>query len=84
MIDEAITERPPMSTASADARQHGEAEGRRWVAFELNMDYIAPSVFRFLPEDCSESDFRRAYHAVQSGQTFFVAPAAAGQIEFLG
>lgn len=45
-----------------------EVEGRRWLAFEERRDYLAASVFRFLPKDASPARVRAAYDAVSTGE----------------
>lgn len=47
--------------------QVAEAEGRRWMAFEQEIEYIASSVFRFLP-DADENELRERHSAILSGQ----------------
>jgi len=44
-----------------------EAEGRKWLAFEQRIDYLATSVFRFLGKDCRPDDMRRAYERIANG-----------------
>lgn len=46
-----------------------EAEGRRWLAFEERLDYLAASAFRFLPEGVSEAEIRAIHSKVNSGAT---------------
>jgi site-specific DNA-methyltransferase (cytosine-N4-specific) len=41
-----------------------EAEGRRWLAFELNREYVAASVLRFVPKGLSVSRIRALYDAI--------------------
>jgi site-specific DNA-methyltransferase (cytosine-N4-specific) len=45
-----------------------ETEGRRWLAFELEPEYVATSALRFVPKDASEQETRYAYEAVQRGE----------------
>jgi site-specific DNA-methyltransferase (cytosine-N4-specific) len=47
--------------------QVAEAEGRRWIGFEERLDYLAASIFRFLPKDISPDRLREAYGQVASG-----------------
>jgi site-specific DNA-methyltransferase (cytosine-N4-specific) len=44
-----------------------EIEGRRWLAFEERLDYLAASVFRFLPKDTPADRLREAYERVAAG-----------------
>jgi len=44
-----------------------EAEGRKWLAFEQRIDYLATSVFRFLGKDCRPDDMRSAYERISIG-----------------
>jgi site-specific DNA-methyltransferase (cytosine-N4-specific) len=45
-----------------------ETEGRRWLAFEERLDYVAASAFRFLPDETGEEDLRGVYDRVSSGE----------------
>jgi len=45
-----------------------EIEGRRWLGFEERQDYVAASVFRFLPKDTPAAKMQAAYEAVLSGE----------------
>lgn len=47
--------------------QVAQAEGRKWLAFEMEREYLASSVFRFMPEDSSPDQLRQAYEAIKSG-----------------
>ncbi len=44
-----------------------EVENRRWLAFEERQDYLAASVFRFLPKDTTPTKLREAFDAVTAG-----------------
>jgi site-specific DNA-methyltransferase (cytosine-N4-specific) len=44
-----------------------EIEGRRWLAFEERQDYLAASVFRFLPKDIPDAKRRAVFDAVSAG-----------------
>jgi site-specific DNA-methyltransferase (cytosine-N4-specific) len=46
-----------------------EREGRRWLAFDERLDYLAASAFRFLPETTSDADMKAAHNAILAGQT---------------
>ena len=46
-----------------------EAEGRRWLAFEERIDYVATSVLRFLSSDLADSDIRDIHARILSGET---------------
>ena len=48
------------NTAGAVAEQ----EGRRWLAFDERLDYLAASAFRFFPEAATDADLRAAHDAV--------------------
>lgn len=41
-----------------------EAEGRRWLAFENRLDYLAASTFRFVGEGCDAEALRGLYEAI--------------------
>jgi site-specific DNA-methyltransferase (cytosine-N4-specific) len=45
-----------------------EIEGRRWLAFEERQDYLAASVFRFMPKDTPATKLQAAYDAVSTGE----------------
>jgi site-specific DNA-methyltransferase (cytosine-N4-specific) len=47
--------------------QVAESLDRRWLAFELDAEYVAASVFRFMPDSISDDDLRRIYERVRSG-----------------
>jgi site-specific DNA-methyltransferase (cytosine-N4-specific) len=46
-----------------------ESEGRRWLAFEERIDYVATSVFRLLGKECKPEDMRHAYEQIMNGKT---------------
>jgi site-specific DNA-methyltransferase (cytosine-N4-specific) len=46
-----------------------EVEGRRWLAFEERRDYLAASVFRFLPKDTPADRLRAAHDRVANGES---------------
>lgn len=46
-----------------------EKLGRRWMAFEDRLDYIAASLFRFLPDGISEADALSGQQRVLKGET---------------
>lgn len=46
-----------------------EAEGRRWLAFEERIEYVATSVFRFLPSKVDQVDMRGIHAQILSGET---------------
>jgi len=50
-----------------------EAQGRRWLAFEQRLDYLAASAFRFLPQD-DEPRLRAAHAAILAGWTVDAGP----------
>jgi site-specific DNA-methyltransferase (cytosine-N4-specific) len=45
-----------------------EAEGRRWLAFELNREYVAASVLRFAPKGLSVSRMKEMHTAILGGE----------------
>jgi site-specific DNA-methyltransferase (cytosine-N4-specific) len=45
-----------------------EAEGRRWLAFELNREYVAASVLRFVPKGLPVARMRELYAAILNGE----------------
>lgn len=48
--------------------QVAEAEGRRWMSFDLEREYLAASVFRFLEADATDEHLTQAYEAVCNGE----------------
>ena len=44
-----------------------EAEGRRWLAFELNREYVAASVLRFAPKGMTIGRLRELYEEIRKG-----------------
>ncbi|MDP1591098.1 MAG: site-specific DNA-methyltransferase [Prosthecobacter sp.] len=49
--------------------QVAEREGRRWLAFEERLDYLAASSFRFFSETATEDDMKRTYDSLTRGET---------------
>jgi site-specific DNA-methyltransferase (cytosine-N4-specific) len=41
-----------------------EVEGRNWLAFEEQIDYLAASAFRFIGEHTSDEDMRKVYSEI--------------------
>jgi site-specific DNA-methyltransferase (cytosine-N4-specific) len=52
--------------------QVAEAEERRWMAFELSREYVAASVFRFLPREASPQFVEKVFMDVRCGNTVHV------------
>lgn len=48
--------------------QVAEAEGRRWLAFDERLEYLAASAFRFLPESKGVSEIREVYERITNGE----------------
>ena len=46
-----------------------ESLGRKWMSFDNCREYVASSVFRFLPPRASEKVLQEAYQQVMDGQT---------------
>ena len=46
-----------------------EAEGRKWLAFEMNCQYIASSVFRFVPSGLSLARKQQLYASLLKGDS---------------
>jgi site-specific DNA-methyltransferase (cytosine-N4-specific) len=44
-----------------------EQQGRRWIAFEERLDYLAASAFRFLSEHNTIDEMRKLYESIMSG-----------------
>ncbi len=49
--------------------QVAEAEGRRWVAFDERLEYLAASAFRFLREDSNTSHVKEVYKRIMDGDS---------------
>lgn len=45
-----------------------EAEGRRWLAFDERLDYLAASAFRFLPGDTTAEEMRSVYDRILASE----------------
>ncbi|MBI4371843.1 MAG: site-specific DNA-methyltransferase [Elusimicrobia bacterium] len=45
-----------------------EAEGRRWLALDDRLDYLAASAFRFLPRDATATEMKSVYGRIASGE----------------
>lgn len=55
-----------------------ETEGRRWLAFDNRLDYLAASAFRFSGEAATDKELRHAYETIMQGKTLrFGSPATA-------
>lgn len=52
---------------SNTAGQVAEEEDRRWIAMDERLDYLAASIFRFLPKDLSEEQLQAIYGQVAAG-----------------
>ncbi|MGE0559202.1 MAG: site-specific DNA-methyltransferase [Burkholderiales bacterium] len=46
-----------------------EIEGRKWMSFEADKDYVAASVFRFLPQNTTTDQMRQMYEQIIAGQS---------------
>lgn len=46
-----------------------EREGRRWLAFDECLEYLATSSFRFFHEANNEEELKAAHHAILRGET---------------
>jgi len=49
--------------------QIAEAEGRRWLAFELSREYLAASAFRFLSAENTHRDMIDLHRRILAGET---------------
>lgn len=49
--------------------QVAEAEGRRWLSFELLPEYVAASAFRFLAKENTHDEMHEIYERIESGQS---------------
>lgn len=46
-----------------------EEEGRRWIAFEERIDYLAASLFRFVSSGMSRDEMQKVYGQILAGDT---------------
>ena len=46
-----------------------ENEGRKWLAFDQRLDYLAASSFRFFAESATETELKAAHDAILHGKT---------------
>ena len=46
-----------------------ECEGRKWLAFEERLDYLASSSFRFFPDANTDAELKAAHDAILHGKT---------------
>lgn len=51
-----------------------EAEGRRWLAFDNRLDYLAASAFRFLPSGTPVETMRMLHDRIVAGEEVDLAP----------
>lgn len=54
-----------------------EAERRRWLAFELDREYLAASAFRFLPPEADPRTARCVYDRILQGEAVDLRPDSA-------
>jgi site-specific DNA-methyltransferase (cytosine-N4-specific) len=59
--------------------QVAESLGRRWLSIELDREYVAASVFRFIPPACNDVEIRRAYESVLGSDCLNVSAMEAQQ-----
>ena len=45
-----------------------EVEGRKWLAFDAELEYLAGSAFRFLPSGVSTEVLERVHRQVLAGE----------------
>jgi len=60
-----------------------EAEGRRWLAFEMNREYVAGSVFRFTPKGISVARMQQLYTSVMMGDSVSIEEESGFQRQLL-
>ena len=46
-----------------------ECEGRKWLAFDERLDYLAASSFRFFAEAATDAELKAAHAAILHGKT---------------
>jgi site-specific DNA-methyltransferase (cytosine-N4-specific) len=60
-----------------------ESEGRRWLAFELNRDYVATSVLRFIPKGVSVARMEELHNSVLLGESVSIEDETGFQPQLL-
>ncbi len=60
-----------------------EAEGRRWLAFEVNREYVAASLLRFMPKGLPVSRMRELHDAVLRGEPISIEEETGFQPQLL-
>jgi len=60
-----------------------EAEGRRWLSFELKSEYVAASILRFVPRGLSVSRMREMYEAVLRSELVPIEEETGFQLQLL-
>jgi site-specific DNA-methyltransferase (cytosine-N4-specific) len=60
-----------------------EAEGRRWLAFELSREYVAASVLRFVPKGLSVARMKELHGAILCGEPVSIEEEAGFQAQLL-
>lgn len=60
-----------------------ETEGRRWLSFELNPEYVASSVLRFLPEGLPAERMKELYDSICQGRRVSVEEESGFQQQLL-
>jgi site-specific DNA-methyltransferase (cytosine-N4-specific) len=61
-----------------------EVEGRRWLTFEADLEYVAASAFRFLPPDASEQQLKAVYEQIVAGRTVDLSAVRPAQTVMFG
>ena len=51
-----------------------ELENRRWISIEERADYVASSIFRFLPKNLEEQELQAIYDCVFKNETYSLKP----------
>src|SRR5208282_1173041 len=46
-----------------------ECEGRKWLAFDERLDYLAASSFRFFADAATDAELKTAHDAILHGKT---------------
>ena len=46
-----------------------ECEGRKWLAFDERLDYLAASSFRFFADAATDAELKAAHDAILHGKT---------------
>ncbi len=64
--------------------QVAEAEGRQWLAFENEIEYLAASAFRFLSKENATDEMQEIYDLIRTGTTVDLTQRQVEKLRSLG